>query len=138
MKINAASGPGLRFNLGRSMLAKPPNRKRALEYLVALGAVTMERLPGSSLPDELRARGYEVTATGEGERILPAAITERFTRRADGELEPLVRRINQADRGNPAAFRHRKNVALRLVRPAESDRPVTIGHEKFRFPDLFP
>jgi hypothetical protein len=51
MKINAASGPGLRCNLGRSMLAKPPNRKRALEYLLALGAVTMECLPGSSLPE---------------------------------------------------------------------------------------
>jgi hypothetical protein len=38
-EINAASGPGLRFNLGRSMLAKPPNRKRALEYLAASGAV---------------------------------------------------------------------------------------------------
>ena len=29
MKINAASGPGRRFNLARSMLAKAPNRKRA-------------------------------------------------------------------------------------------------------------
>jgi hypothetical protein len=39
MKINAASGPGLRFNLGRSMLAKPSNRKRAVEYLAASGVV---------------------------------------------------------------------------------------------------
>jgi hypothetical protein len=47
-------------------------------------------LPGSSLPEELRARGYEVTATGEGERILPPAIVERFCMRGDGELEPLT------------------------------------------------
>jgi len=39
MKINAASGPGRRFNLGRSMLAKLPNRKLALEYLAASGAL---------------------------------------------------------------------------------------------------
>jgi hypothetical protein len=39
MKINAASGPGRSFNLGRSMLAEAPNRKRALEYLAASGAV---------------------------------------------------------------------------------------------------
>jgi hypothetical protein len=38
MKINAASGLGRRFNFGRSMLAKPPNRKRAAEYLVAVVA----------------------------------------------------------------------------------------------------
>jgi hypothetical protein len=40
-EINAASGPGLRFNLGRSMLAKPPNIKRAVEYLAASGAVSI-------------------------------------------------------------------------------------------------
>jgi hypothetical protein len=39
MKINAASGPGRSFDLGRSMLAEAPNRKRALEYLAASGAV---------------------------------------------------------------------------------------------------
>lgn len=27
---------------------------------------------------------------GEGERILPTAIVERFVLRADGELEPLI------------------------------------------------
>jgi hypothetical protein len=52
--------------------------------------VRMECLPGSTLPDELRQLGYDVRDLGDGERILAAAITERFVRRADGELEPLV------------------------------------------------
>jgi hypothetical protein len=47
-------------------------------------------LPGSTLPDELRKTGYDVTEIGEGERILPTAIVERFVLRADGELEPLI------------------------------------------------
>jgi hypothetical protein len=34
--------------------------------------------------------GYAASEIGETERILPAAIIERFTRRADGELEALV------------------------------------------------
>ena len=40
--------------------------------------VTIECWPGSSLPDELRTRGYDVSATGDGERILLTAIIERF------------------------------------------------------------
>jgi len=35
-------------------------------------------------------RGYDVTATGDGERILPTAITERFCVGADGALEPVT------------------------------------------------
>jgi hypothetical protein len=57
------------------------------------GAVEIElqALPGSTLPDEIAERfGYDVREIGETERILPAAIVERFTRRADGELEPLT------------------------------------------------
>jgi hypothetical protein len=42
------------------------------------------------LPEELRARGYEVTATGEGERILPTAIVEKFITGADGTLVALT------------------------------------------------
>jgi hypothetical protein len=38
--------------------------------------VTIEALPGSTLPDELRAAGYDVREIGQGERILPAAIVE--------------------------------------------------------------
>lgn len=52
--------------------------------------VTMECLPDSTLPAELRKLGYDVSESGEGQRILPAAIVEKFTRRADGEFEPLV------------------------------------------------
>ena len=53
--------------------------------------MTLETLPASRVPDELRRLGYDVTETGEeGERILPTAIIERFVRRADGELEPLT------------------------------------------------
>jgi hypothetical protein len=52
--------------------------------------VTIEVLPGSSLPDELQAQGYDLTPTGDGERIVSTAITERFCMGADGELEPLT------------------------------------------------
>jgi hypothetical protein len=57
------------------------------------GAVEVEVqcLPGSTLPDEIARRfGYVVREIGESERILPAAITEQFTRRGDGELELLT------------------------------------------------
>ena len=50
----------------------------------------MECLPGSSLPDDLRKLGYDVRETGEGERILPAAITERLAQRDDGSLAPVM------------------------------------------------
>jgi hypothetical protein len=52
--------------------------------------VTIEVLAGTSSPDELQARGYDLTATGDGERIVPTAITERFCMGADGELVPLT------------------------------------------------
>jgi hypothetical protein len=52
--------------------------------------VTIECLPGSVLPDALRALGHDVAEAGEGERILHSAIIERFTRRADGDLELLT------------------------------------------------
>ncbi|MCP3382862.1 hypothetical protein NLM31_21070 [Bradyrhizobium sp. CCGUVB4N] len=37
---------------------------------------TMDCLPGSTLPTELANAGYEVEEIGEGQRILPHAITE--------------------------------------------------------------
>jgi hypothetical protein len=43
--------------------------------------VTIECLPGSSLPVELQAQGYNLVATGDGERILPGAIIERIVTR---------------------------------------------------------
>jgi phage terminase large subunit-like protein len=36
----------------------------------------MKVLPGSTRPDELRGLGYAVEADGEGERLIPHAITE--------------------------------------------------------------
>ena len=52
--------------------------------------VTIECLPGSSLPVEPQAQGYALSAAGEGERIVPTAIIERFCIGADGVLEPLT------------------------------------------------
>jgi hypothetical protein len=52
--------------------------------------ITIECLPGSSLPVELQAQGYDPIATGDGERILPSAIIERFWIGADGEMEPVT------------------------------------------------
>ena len=52
--------------------------------------VELHTLPGSPLPAEITKLGYEVTQIGETERILPGVIVEKFTRRTDGELEPLT------------------------------------------------
>jgi hypothetical protein len=54
--------------------------------------VVFECLPGSPLPEKLRAAGYILMPADppEGERILPAAITERFALNSRGELEPLT------------------------------------------------
>jgi hypothetical protein len=40
--------------------------------------VMLECLPGSTLPDDFRGLGHHVREAGEGERILAAAVTERF------------------------------------------------------------
>jgi hypothetical protein len=42
------------------------------------------------LPDELQARGHDLVATGDGERILPTAIIERLCIGADGEVESVT------------------------------------------------
>jgi hypothetical protein len=52
--------------------------------------VRLETLPNSPLPAELKRLGYELADDGEGERILPMGITERFTRGPGGHLVPLV------------------------------------------------
>jgi hypothetical protein len=44
----------------------------------------------SSLPDDLRALGYDVVVAGDGDWVLPHQIVQRFVRRADGELEPMT------------------------------------------------
>jgi hypothetical protein len=41
---------------------------------------------------------------GEGERIVAAAITERFTLTADGEFEAQVERIDQGGRTDPGGM----------------------------------
>jgi hypothetical protein len=52
--------------------------------------MAMECLPGSTLPVALRNLGYDVEPTGEGERILPAAIIVKFAAGPDGALQPLT------------------------------------------------
>ncbi len=52
--------------------------------------VTMECMPRSTLPDALRKLGYDVVQTGEGERIIPAAFTERLMQWDDGTLGPVT------------------------------------------------
>jgi hypothetical protein len=52
--------------------------------------ITFDALVGSPLPDQLRGLGYSVEKTGESQRILPHAIRQKFTVRADGELEPFT------------------------------------------------
>jgi hypothetical protein len=50
----------------------------------------LRALPGSPLPDQLAALSYIVEKTGATQRILPHAMTVKFTTRADGELTPLT------------------------------------------------
>ena len=52
--------------------------------------MTFDALPGSPVPRMLEDRGYLVMKTGTSERILPHAIRQTFTIRADGELEPFT------------------------------------------------
>jgi hypothetical protein len=49
--------------------------------------VTMECLPCSALPEELRENGYVLEPDGEGQRILTNAITQQFAMGTGGELE---------------------------------------------------
>jgi hypothetical protein len=61
--------------------------------------VRFECLPGSIVPRDLRAIGYEVLDDGEGERILPSAIVEKFVAGPDGEF---VRLTEDSTRPSPA------------------------------------
>jgi hypothetical protein len=98
-----------RIRMVRGYISSPPNPEAdaAKEKFAAINAyiterggwlvsvpgaleVTMECLPDSALPNDLRALGYDVHEVDDGERILPHQIVERFVRRADGELEPLT------------------------------------------------
>jgi len=79
--------------------SRPRRRKRSMASVTVSflsgfpGDVEVEVqcLAGSTLPAEVAKQfGYAVTEIGKTERILPVAIIERFARRTDGELEPLV------------------------------------------------
>jgi hypothetical protein len=60
--------------------------------------VTLETLPGSTLPDELRELGYDVREAGEGQRLMANAIVQKlaltssgaFEERAEGSTKPLA------------------------------------------------
>jgi hypothetical protein len=81
-----------------------PNRKELFaalnEFVTKRGAfltsipgekeVRMECVPDSTVPDELRKLGYTVEPDGEGERILPHAITTQVVSGVDGVLTPLT------------------------------------------------
>jgi hypothetical protein len=47
-------------------------------------------MPSSTIRDDLCAAGYDVSEAGDGERILPSAIAQKFVTGPDGELEPLT------------------------------------------------
>jgi len=96
----------------RALDADPPDRRKVVEDLksrfdginrraIQCGTawltsipgetvVTVEALPTSTFPDELRDKGYQLRPEGEGERILAHAIVERFARGADGALVPIT------------------------------------------------
>jgi hypothetical protein len=49
-----------------------------------------QTLIGSPLPDALRAAGYDVTETGQTQRILPQAIVEELVILPDGSAAPPI------------------------------------------------
>jgi hypothetical protein len=53
-------------------------------------AAAREPLPGSTLPDELRQFGYDVTEIGEGQRISSAPIVEKLALTSSGAFELLT------------------------------------------------
>jgi hypothetical protein len=55
-------------------------------------------MPGSTLPDELLAAGYDVQEIGEGQRILPTAIVQRFHQECGRHAGPVDRGLDAADR----------------------------------------
>jgi hypothetical protein len=63
--------------------------RRRIDFAVRLREL-LQAYVDQALPDQLRDAGYDVTDIGEGERILPTAIIERFCMRSDGALELLT------------------------------------------------
>jgi hypothetical protein len=72
-----------------ALVAYARERNGWLTSVPGAPVVTMECLPDSKLPDDLRELGYVVEQVGVGERILASAV-ERFGRRSDGELVLLT------------------------------------------------
>ncbi len=58
--------------------------------VLSTDAMILNARSGSNLPDDLRGLGHDVREIGDGERILPHQIVQRFVRRGDGDLEPLT------------------------------------------------
>lgn len=52
--------------------------------------IRIECLPGSTLPSDMGALGYEVMPTGEGQRLLATAIVEKFVVNSRGKREPMT------------------------------------------------
>jgi hypothetical protein len=73
-----------------------------------------ETLPGSTLPDELIALGYDVREDGEGERIIANAITQLLTLTSSGSFEAATAGIDEADRDHGHACRDRARAAICL------------------------
>ena len=52
--------------------------------------MSLETLPGSTLPDDLRQLGYDAINTGDGERILAHAIGQRLMLTSSGAFEEVT------------------------------------------------
>ena len=61
-----------------------------------------------------KSQGYDLTPTGDGERIVATAITERFCMRAVGVLEPLTSGLHPTGRADRDACRHLQGEAVCL------------------------
>ncbi|MGJ5022319.1 hypothetical protein [Bradyrhizobium oligotrophicum] len=73
--------------------------------------VIVECLPGSPLVNEVTEAGYELTPVGEGERIIPGQIVQRFAAGPSGAFEPLT-----ADSIRPIALTTRHAGIVRVER----------------------
>jgi hypothetical protein len=52
--------------------------------------IAFQALPGSSLPDALRKLGWRVERTGESQRILARAVSQKFELSSSGAFVPFV------------------------------------------------
>jgi hypothetical protein len=98
------SGSGLQMKRRPTLEDRKAKFAAINEFVISAGGwlvsipgereVRLECLETSDLPQKLRDAGYELREDGEGQRIVPHAITERFTR---GEsTRPVVHRVTHA------------------------------------------